>query len=74
MSDLPQSIGDILRGDSSNRGFRHQMKDGATYTVGVADDPDASGGKYVSVTRDDGSKRSITYDRHGNVVKDSGWK
>ncbi|PSB51511.1 hypothetical protein [Chamaesiphon polymorphus] len=72
--DLPKSIGEILRGDSSNRGFRHVTSGGASITVGVADDPNAPGGKYISVTDEDGKKRSIVYDRNGNVVKDTGWK
>jgi hypothetical protein len=72
--NLPKSIGDILRGDSSNSGFRHVTADGISITVGVADDPSASGGKYVSVTDSAGRKRSILYDQNGNVVKDSCWK
>lgn len=71
--DLPRSIGEILRGDSSNRGFRHVTSGGASVTVGVADDPNAPGGKYVSVTDDRGRKRTIVYDRYRNVVKDTGW-
>lgn len=72
--DLPKSIGEILRGDSSNRGFRHVTSGGASITVGVADDPNAPGSKYISVTDEDGKKRSIVYDSNGNVVKDTGWK
>jgi hypothetical protein len=71
--DLPKSIGDILRGDSSNRGFRHKTSGGTTITVGVANDPNAKDGKYVSVTDDNGRKRTIVYDRNNNVVKDTGW-
>lgn len=71
--DLPRSIGEILRGDNSNRGFRHKTSSGATITVGVADDPSAKGGKYVSVTDDQGKKRTIVYDRNNSVVKDTGW-
>lgn len=75
MSDnLPKSIGDILRGNSSNRGFRHVTSTGVSVTVGVADDPSAPGGKYVSVTDAHGKKRTIVYDRNRNVVKDTGWK
>jgi hypothetical protein len=72
--DLPKSIGEILRGDNSNRGFRHVTSGGATITIGVADDPNAPGGKYISVTNEDGKKRSIVYDSNGIVVKDTGWK
>jgi hypothetical protein len=72
--DLPKSIGEILRGDSSNRGFRHVTSGGASITVGVADDPKAPGGKYISVTDEDGKKRSIVYDSNGTVVRDTGWK
>ncbi|WP_414552549.1 hypothetical protein [Anabaena sp. CCY 0017] len=71
--DLPKSIGEILRGDNSNRGFRHTTSGGATVTIGVADDPKASGGKYISVTDENGKKRSIVYDPNNNVVKDTGW-
>lgn len=72
--NLPRQIGEILRGDSTNRGFRHVTSDGASITIGVADDPKAKGGKYISVTDNQGRKRSIVYDRNNNVVKDTGWK
>nr|WP_281720670.1 hypothetical protein [Nitrosomonas nitrosa] len=74
MSDLVKSIGDILRGDNSNRGFRHVTSDGASYTVAVAKDDRVEGGKYVSVTDENGRKRTIVYKKNGEVFSDSGWK
>ena len=72
--DLPMSIGEILKGNNSNRGFRHVTSSGVSITVGIADDPNASGGKYVSVTDEHGHKRTIVYDPYDNVVKDTGWQ
>jgi hypothetical protein len=69
-----KSIAEILRGDPSKSGLRHVSSGGATYTVKATDDPNVAGGKFVSVTNANGNKRTIVYDRDGNVVKDSGWE
>lgn len=62
-------VGDLLRGDGSNRGLRWVTDLGASITVGPAQDPLAIGGQYISVTDVDGNKTSIVFDATGNVVK-----
>lgn len=70
---LLQSIGEILRGDPAQTGIRHVSAGGASYTVKATQDPTVPGGRFISVTDQDGKKRTIVYDRNGRAVKDSGW-
>ena len=69
--DLPKSIGELLGKDV--RGSRYISSGGASFTVNIANDPSAKGGKFVSVTDDKGRKRTIVYDSNNRKVKDTGW-
>lgn len=64
-----RSIGEILRGDGSNGGWRHETSGGASITKGPAQDPAAPGGHYISVTSSTGDKTSHLYDADGNQIK-----
>ncbi len=75
MSGFFQSIGDALRGDSSNDGERHVSSEGASYTRGPAEDKSVPrGSTYFSVTDKDGDKRTKVYGPDGKTVKDTGWR
>jgi hypothetical protein len=67
----PQSTGEILTGDGSNQGLRHETSGGASITTGPTSDPAVPDGNYISVTNDQGSKTTIVYDSGGNAVKKS---
>lgn len=64
-----KSIGDILRGDSSNEGLRHVTSGGASITKGPTEDPNFPGGSYLSVSRRDGGKQTVVFDSSGQPAK-----
>ena len=69
-SRKPMSMWDILGGTS--RGYRYETSGGASITANKASDKKrASGGRYVSVTRADGGKKTAVYDRNGRKVHQS---
>lgn len=59
----------MMVGDGRNGGYRYTTSGGASITSGPAKDPAAPDGRYTSVSRPDGGKKSITYDKDGNIVK-----
>lgn len=69
-SEKPMTwIGELLRGDGSNNGTRWVTQGGTSITSGPTLDEEVPNGRYVSVTRPDGGKRTAVFNSEGKQVK-----